>query len=52
MSKLKDKFVVKEWEKCCTGMCDDCPIAVKYRKKFGKKIGKSKMKKVKKKALE
>ncbi|NUN10692.1 MAG: hypothetical protein HUU54_16075 [Ignavibacteriaceae bacterium] len=52
MSKLREKFTKKEWSKCCTSLCDDCLIAGKYRKKYGKKEGRAKMKKDKKKVMD
>jgi hypothetical protein len=51
MSKLRDKFTAAEWQKCCTGFCDDCHIAKKYKKEYGKEEGKKKLKKDKKKIL-
>jgi len=48
MSKLKEMFTEKEWEKCCGSFCKDCHIAKTYKKEYGKKEGEKKLKKDKK----
>jgi len=45
MSKLKNLFTKKEWEKCCGSFCKDCHIAKTYKKEYGKKDGEKKLKK-------
>lgn len=49
MSKLRKFYSDKEWQDCCGKMCDDCKIALAYRKRYGKKEGSQKLKKDKKK---
>lgn len=51
MSKLRNKFSKKEWQDCCSKLCDDCKIAHAYVKHYGKKDGEKKIKKDKKKVL-
>lgn len=45
MSKLRKKFSDKEWQDCCGKFCDDCKIALAYKKIYGKKEGAKKLKK-------
>lgn len=49
MSKLRKKFSEKEWQECCGKVCDDCRIALAYKKHYGRSEGGKKLKKHKKK---
>jgi hypothetical protein len=44
MAKLRRKFSEDDWYDCCAKFCDDCKIARAYKKEFGKKEGKKKLK--------
>lgn len=45
MSFIKNLIKKKEWNKCCGSFCNDCEIALLYKKVYGEKIGKKKFKK-------